>query len=61
MVMIFQIEQPESDDDADTVQCKVCSKSFVTEMAVNNHGRIEHIEQYLAGEQLAVRVQPEKV
>ncbi|XP_050677901.1 zinc finger protein 695-like [Leptidea sinapis] len=45
-----------SDDEEDTVQCKLCSKGFVTQIALNNHAKIEHIEEYLNGEDLCVHL-----
>ncbi|VVD02192.1 unnamed protein product, partial [Leptidea sinapis] len=37
------------------IKCKLCSKGFVTQIALNNHAKIEHIEEYLNGEDLCVR------
>ncbi|OWR49887.1 zinc finger protein 135 [Danaus plexippus plexippus] len=48
-------EKLSEDEDEDTVSCKACSKTFVSETALQNHARIEHIDRYLLGEDLCVK------
>lgn len=45
-----------SDDEyEDVVLCKMCCKEFVSEMALINHTRVEHLDEYVAGEELSVK------
>ncbi|XP_034838845.2 zinc finger protein 829-like [Maniola hyperantus] len=57
VVPVSKIKKEKIDDDEseDTVLCKICSKAFLSEMAVRNHARMEHIEQFMAGADLYVK------
>ncbi|CAH0730884.1 unnamed protein product, partial [Brenthis ino] len=43
------------DEDEDMVSCRMCNKTFVSEIALLNHARVEHLDEYMAGEELCVR------
>lgn len=43
------------DENEDVVLCKMCNKGFVSEMALLNHARVEHLDEYMAGEELCVK------
>ncbi|XP_038221346.1 zinc finger protein OZF-like [Zerene cesonia] len=43
------------DDDDDCVSCKLCSKGFASEMALNNHAKIEHMEAWMSGEDVCLK------
>ncbi|XP_052748051.1 zinc finger protein 235-like isoform X2 [Galleria mellonella] len=38
------------DDDEVIVHCRLCSKGFVSEMALRNHARMEHFESFATGD-----------
>ncbi|CAH2083652.1 unnamed protein product [Euphydryas editha] len=48
-------ERLSDQEDEDTVSCRICSKGFITEIALMNHARVEHINEYMAGQDLCIR------
>ncbi|XP_023945565.1 zinc finger protein 224 [Bicyclus anynana] len=51
----IKIEIVDDEDSEDTVLCKICSKAFVSEIAVRNHARMEHITEFMNGDDLFVK------
>lgn len=49
VVPVTKIKKEIVDDVEDTVCCKICSKGFASEMALNNHARMDHVEAYITG------------
>ncbi|XP_049884205.1 zinc finger protein 850-like isoform X2 [Pectinophora gossypiella] len=39
-----------SSDDENCVSCRICNKSFASDMALRNHARMEHIDAYATGD-----------
>ncbi|XP_046976033.1 zinc finger protein 235-like isoform X1 [Vanessa cardui] len=48
-------ERLSDQEDEDTVSCRLCNKGFITEKALLNHARVEHIDEYMAGQDLCLR------
>ncbi|XP_059047313.1 zinc finger protein 235-like [Achroia grisella] len=38
------------EEDEDIVHCRLCTKGFVSEVALRNHARMEHFESYATGD-----------
>ncbi|XP_045783532.1 zinc finger protein 235-like isoform X2 [Maniola jurtina] len=51
----IKLEKLDDEELEDTVLCRLCSKAFVSEMAVRNHARMEHIEEFEAGADLYMK------
>ncbi|KAJ0169466.1 hypothetical protein K1T71_015053 [Dendrolimus kikuchii] len=50
VVPVAKIKKEVIDDVEDTVYCKICKKGYASEMALNNHARMEHTETYSNGD-----------
>ncbi|XP_045509140.1 zinc finger protein 37-like isoform X2 [Colias croceus] len=55
VVPTTKIKKEVLDDDDDNISCKLCSKGFASEMALNNHAKMEHMEAWMAGEDVCVK------
>ncbi|XP_041983781.1 zinc finger protein 771-like [Aricia agestis] len=60
VVPVTKIKKELSDNEEDEVTCKVCAKGFASEVALNNHARNEHIDEYISGEDLCNRPRKRK-
>ncbi|XP_072946987.1 uncharacterized protein [Epargyreus clarus] len=53
-----KIKKEKREDDDDVVLCKLCAKGFASTTALMNHARMEHVEEYVSGEDLCMEPPP---